>query len=66
MRKFVASCNLQLERGLIHCDIYKICSGYDVTMSGVLSGVSPSIMRYYKDSNVGFPHWRLFLLSLVL
>lgn len=63
MRKFVASCNLQLERGLIHCDIYKICSGYDVTMSGVLSGVSPSIMRYYKDSNSWVSSLETFLIK---
>ena len=51
MRKFVASCNLQLERGLIHCNIYETCTGYDVTLSGISSGVSPCIVRYYKDSN---------------
>lgn len=63
MRKFVASCNLQLERGLIHCNIYETCTGYDVTLSGISSGVSHCIMRYYKDSNSWVSSLETFLIK---
>lgn len=47
MRKFVASCNLNLERGMLPCDIFKTSTGYDVT----LPGTSSCIIRYHAEPN---------------
>ena len=47
MRKFVASCNLNLERGILPCDIFKTSTGYDVT----LPGTSSCIIRYHAEPN---------------